>query len=63
ALLLVRPEAVQAGYIKNRLQLHTVARSAGRPGLHARPAQAELQGVCGAVHQDAAGRGTLQEEE
>ncbi len=39
ALLLVRPEA---GYIKNRLLLHTVAGSVGRPGLHSGPAPAEL---------------------
>lgn len=62
-MLLLWAEALQAGYITYRLQLHPVFGSAGRAGLQLRPQQSELLSVCRAVHQDAAGRGPEQEEE
>lgn len=45
------------------MQLHPVSGSVGGAGLQLRPQQSELLSVCGAVHQDPAGRGQEQEEE
>lgn len=42
ALLLLWSEALQAGYIKNCLQLYPVTGSTSRSGLYTRPQQHEL---------------------
>lgn len=62
AVLFVRAETFEAGYSAHSLQLYPVLSTAGWTGLQQRPQQGELLSVCGAMHQDPAGRGQEQEK-
>lgn len=62
AMLFIRAETFKAGYSAYSLQLYPVLSTVGWTGLQHWPQQCELLSVCGAMHQDPAGRGQEQEK-